>query len=66
MRRYPCVATWLRRGAPKLGKQHESCDKVNEGLVSRAVIVQRHQRVGQLSLPKLENWLSVHLGFPKI
>lgn len=47
----------------ELGK---TCDKANDGLESRVATVRRCRRSGQSSLPKLENWFSVNLGFPKI
>jgi len=50
----------------QVGQTTRLCDEVNKGLVSRAATVQRHRRAGQPSLPKLEIWLSVNLGFPKI
>ena len=57
------MATWWRA---RVGQTTRSCDEVNEGLVSRAATMRRCRRAGQLSLPKLKNWLSVNLGFPKI
>ena len=43
----------------------KTCDKVNDGLESRAVTVRRFQRAGQPSLLKLEIWLSIIWGFPR-
>ena len=39
--------------------------KANEGLESRSVTAWRCRRAGKPSLPKLEIWLSIDLGFPK-
>ena len=62
----PVCSDLLTTRCTQVGETTQSCDEVNEGLVSHAATVQRRRRAGQSSLPKFENWLSVNLGFPKV